>query len=415
MALSPRRSVDSAARRPLPLVQIIARLNVGGATIQAISLTGMLRPKYRTNLVSGIEGPREGDMRHLANALGVRPVVIPSLNRELGRKDLRALYDIVRILRRERPMILHTHTAKAGTLGRVAAVLAGRHRPPVVVHQFHGHVLEGYFSPLRSTLFKWIERVLARFTTRLIVVSEEVRQDLIRMKIASADRIVVMPLGLDLDRFLVPDEERGELRSSLRAALGIPPDRKVVTFVGRVVPIKRLDRFLRIARRLKQPPEVHFLIVGDGELRPRLESSAMARALGDRVTWTGFRHDLPAIYFASDVVALTSDNEGTPTSLIEAQAAGIPVVATDVGGSRDVVEDRVTGRLLNREDEPGMADAIAEILRDSELSQRLIAAGRTSSLSRYALERLVRDIDDLYTRLLAETKAGVPSRAAGGG
>ena len=341
-------------------------------------------------------------MYHLARAFGVQPVVIPSLQRELGARDIRAVLEVARILRSERPKILHTHGAKAGAVGRLAALLAGRARPPVVVHTFHGHVLEGYFSPLRSAVFIWIERLLARVATRLIVVSEEVGRALIRMRIAADDRIEVVPLGFDLDRFVVSDEERGKLGEALRSELSIPVDRKVVAFVGRIVPIKRVDRLLAIAHQVQQRENIHLLIVGDGELRPQLESSATARALGDRVTWTGFRRDLVAIYCASDVVALTSDNEGTPVSLIEAQAAGVPVVTTDVGGARDVVEDGVSGRVIDPADVSGMADAITEILSDADLARRFAVAGRTRSLSRFALARLVRDIDDLYTRLLAE-------------
>jgi glycosyltransferase involved in cell wall biosynthesis len=402
--------VGSAPRRPIPLVRIIARLNVGGATIQAISLTRLLEPRYETTLLKGVEGPREGDMLHLAAALGVQPVVVPSLHRELGAADIRAVREVAAVLRRERPAILHTHTAKAGTVGRLAALVARGSRPPVIVHTFHGHVLEGYFSPLKSTLFRWIERILARFTTKLIVVSEAVKGDLIRLKVASDDRIVVVPLGFDLEPFDVSAEERERLRVSLRSELSIPSERRVVTFVGRIVPIKRVDRFLAVANRLQRREDVHLLIVGDGELLPQLESSAAAQSLGDRVTWTGFRRDLRAVYCASDVVALTSDSEGTPVSLIEAQAAGIPVVTTDVGGARDVVEDGVTGRVLHPGDVPGMAEAIAEILGDPDLALRFAAAGRTSSLSRFGLSRLVRDIDDLYTRLLEEN--GVP--ASGG-
>ena len=281
----------------------------------------------------------------------------------------------------------------------------------MVLHTFHGHVLEGYFSPVRSAFFIWIERILARLATRLIVVSEEVGRALIRLKIAEADRIKVVPLGFDLERFVVSDEERQRLRVALRSELSIPLDRRVVTFVGRVVPIKRVDRLIAIAHRIRQREDVHLLIVGDGELRPQLESSASARALGDRVTWTGFRRDLVAIYCASDVVALTSDSEGTPVSLIEAQAAGVPVVTTDVGGARDVVEDGVNGRVLDPGDEASMAAAITEVLTDPDLAHRFALAGRRHSLSRFALDRLVRDIDELTRGCLPSTAPERRSRA----
>jgi glycosyltransferase involved in cell wall biosynthesis len=317
------------------------------------------------------------------------------------------IWQLVRIFRRERPAILHTHTAKAGAVGRIAALLAGSARPPVIVHTFHGHVLEGYFSALRSAVFGRIEWALARMTTRLIVVSPQVADDLVRLKIAPHDRIELVRVGFDLDRFAVSEQRRATLRASMRSELGIAPGRKLVTFVGRIVPVKRVDRFLSVAGELsRRLDDVHFLVIGDGELRPELEASAPARALGDRLTWAGFRRDLVAIYCASDVVVLTSDNEGTPVSLIEAGASGLPVVATDVGGIRDVVEDRVSGRVINPGDPAGMASAIGEIIGDPELAARFGAAGRSNSLSRFSVGRLTEDLDQLYTRLLAERSAG---------
>jgi glycosyltransferase involved in cell wall biosynthesis len=398
----------TSPQAPIPLVRAISRFAVGGSAIQAISLTRLLEPHYATTLVKGVEEPREGSLNDLAEALDVHPVVLSSLRREPGVRDIAAVWEVRRILKRERPAILHTHAAKGGAVGRMAALLMGRARPKVIVHTFHGHVLEGYFSPLRSAVFRAVERALARVSTRLIVVSEEVKRDLIRLRIADGDRIEVVPLGFDLEPLVLSDEDRNRLRDSMRAALSIPSDRRVVTFVGRVVPIKRVDRFLATAQRLlKREDDVHFLIVGDGVSRPELESSAAARALGDRVTWAGFRRDLAAIYAASDVVALTSDNEGTPVSLIEAQASGVPVVTTDVGGARYVVEDEVSGRVLDRTDVQGMVDAIAEILHDPGLASRFTAAGRDSALSRFTLARLVRDIDELYTRLLEAADAPV--------
>jgi glycosyltransferase involved in cell wall biosynthesis len=403
----------------IPLVRIIAKLNVGGATIQAISLTRWLEPRYETTLVKGVEAPDEGNMYDLAEALGVHPLMVPSLHREPGPRDLLALGAVWRILRRTRPAVLHTHTAKAGTVGRVAAILAGRSRPPVIVHTFHGHVLEGYFSPLRSRFYQLIERILARFTTRLIAVSEEVKQDLIRLRVARADRIEVVPLGLDLEPLAQTTEAtRARLRTSVRAELDIPLDRKVVSFVGRVAPIKRVDRLLAVAQRLREREDLHLLIVGDGALRAELEASEPARALQGRITWAGFRRDLPGIYAASDLVVLTSDNEGTPVSLIEAQSFGLPVVTTNVGGTRAVVEDGVSGRILKPGDDRGMAAAIAEILDDPELAARFADAGRSSALSRFALPRLVRDLDALYTRLLKEqgtpvTELSAPELAGG--
>jgi glycosyltransferase involved in cell wall biosynthesis len=400
---APADSAGDVAGMPIPLLRIIARLNIGGATIQAISLTRLLEPRYRTTLVTGVEAPREGDMHDLAEALDVHPVLVPSMRRDPGPRDLPAIWAVIKIIRRLRPLVLHTHTAKAGTVGRIAAVLAGGARPPVIVHTFHGHVLEGYFSPLRSRLFQLVERFLARFSTRLIAVSEEVKSDLVRLRVAAPERIEVVPLGLDLEPLAqAAERDRDRLRAELRSELGIPPHRRLLTFAGRLVPIKRVDRLLAVFDRLGDRDDVHLLIVGDGELRAELESCATARALADRITWAGYRRDLEAVYAASDVVVLTSDNEGTPVSLIEAQASGLPVVTTDVGGARAVVADGVSGRVLQRDDQAGMAGAIAEILDDPTLAAGFAAAGRESALSRFGLARLVADLDAFYTRLLAE-------------
>jgi glycosyltransferase involved in cell wall biosynthesis len=302
-----------------------------------------------------------------------------------------------------RPDIVHTHAAKAGTLGRLAALLS-RSRP-VTVHTFHGHVLEGYFSKRQASLFRAIERWLAKRTSRLIAVSEEVRDDLVRLGIAPHERISVVPLGFELDRFLLREPERGRRRVAFRAQVGIAESTALVTLVARLVPIKRVDRFLRIARLLSQQSEAEFLIVGDGELRDQLLSDADARALGPRLRWHGFTERIEDVYFASDVVVLTSDNEGTPVSLIEAGAAALPVVSTDVGGVRTVVGDGVSGFVVAREDDRGFAGAVAQLLASPALARAFGAAGRAHVTSTFTLERLVADLDHVYRGLLLRSAA----------
>jgi glycosyltransferase involved in cell wall biosynthesis len=396
----------SGARRPrVRVTRVISRLNVGGPAIQAITLTRLLEQLgYETTLVRGREDPNEGNMDYLAEEYGVRWLLVPSIRRNVGWRDGIALGRMVWLLRRERPDLVHTHAAKAGTLGRAAALIAFPFRGrPALVHTFHGHSLTGYFSSRRNAAFLRVERWLARRTDRLVAVSAEVRDELMEMGVGPPERFEVVEDGFDLSRFQVEGAERKRRRAAFRAELGIPEGARVVTLVARLVPIKRVDRFLRMAQHLADLPDVRFLVVGDGELREELRDSAEGRALGDRLVWAGLRRDIPDVCFASDVVVLTSDNEGTPVSLIEAQAAGIPVVSTDVGGARTVVEDGVNGRVLDPEDESGMADAIAEILEDPDLARRFADAGRTSSLSRFTLARLVDDIDALYTRLLTQT------------
>jgi GT2 family glycosyltransferase len=385
---------------PTRLLAVIARLNVGGPAIQAITLSRLLEERgYQTVLVRGREGAREGSMDALAEELGVTPVDLPTLKRNIGFGDLVSLAFLVRQIRTWQPQVLHTHAAKAGALGRIAALLALGRRPPVIVHTFHGHVLTGYFRPRVSAAFAAIERALARYTTCLIAVSEEVRADLVRLRVAPPEQIIVLPFGVDFSRFEASQEERRERREAFRRAVGIPLAASVVTIVARLEPIKRVDRFLRIATRIQSPADTWFLVVGDGALREELQASPEARRLRERVVWTGLRSDMPDIYFASDVVAVTSDNEGTNVSAIEAQAAGLPVVSTRVGGMASVVVED-TGFLVEPVDEEGFARALERILLDDALSTRFGHHGAEHVRVVFSLDRLIADIDGLYRRLL---------------
>jgi glycosyltransferase involved in cell wall biosynthesis len=397
--------VTNEPSAPTRILRVIARLNVGGPAIQAITLSRLLEERgYETRLVRGREGPREGSMDGLAEELGVKPVSLPTLQRRIGVGDLASLLFLRRQIREWRPQILHTHAAKAGALGRMAAVLAGRDRPPVIVHTFHGHVLTGYFSPFVSRLFTSIERLLARRSTCLIAVSEEVRADLVRLRVAPPERIVVVPLGFDLSRFQAPEEERLARREAFRASLGIPLEVPLVTLVGRLEPIKRVDRFLRVANLIEQP-RAWFLVVGDGSLRERLQESPEATSLGERLVWAGLREDMPDVCFATNVLVVTSDNEGTAVTAIEAQAAGVPVVTTDVGGMRSVVEDGETGFVVEREDERGLASAVQRLLLDDTVGSRLASVGAERAHRLFALDRLVSDLDTLYGQVLHTAKA----------
>jgi glycosyltransferase involved in cell wall biosynthesis len=399
LAVSGTVQPDARTRR---ITRIIARLNIGGPAIQAITLTLLLEDRgYRTRLVRGVEGPDEGTMDHLALELGVEPTLIEEMRRDPGRQDLIALLRLVTILRRDRPHIVHTHAAKAGTLGRLATLIAYPlpAARPVIVHTYHGHSLTGYFSGRTAAFYRRIEQVLARFTDRLVAVSPEVRDDLVGLGIAGPEKFDVIPLGFDLARF-TDDAQRGERRAALRREWGIPTDAQLVTLLARLVPIKRVDRFLRVARRLAERPGVRFAIVGDGELGQELRESLDARALGDQIVWAGFRLDVPDVCFASDVVVLTSDNEGTPVSLIEAQAAALPVAGTDVGGVRSAVLDGHTGYLAPADAEADLAAAISQILDAPGRAEAMGVAGRRHATDTFSMHRLVDDLDLLYCSLL---------------
>ena len=385
--------------QPTRVLRLIARLNVGGPAVQAITLTHELdRYGFKTLLAKGMEGEREGNMDRLAERLQVTPVEIPSLRRKISPlTDLRALRAVRRLIRDFQPSVLHMHTAKAGTIGRLAAALSGRHRPELVVHTFHGHVLTGYFSKRAERVFTWIERFLAKRTDVLIAVSDEVRDDLVALGIAPADRIRVVHLGFDLMPFDLRSDARSAARSAMRARLGVEDAASLVTLVARLVPIKRVDVFLHAAALIAQDhPDVRFCIAGDGELADDLKGSAAARSLGERIVWPGFIDDMPALLAASDVVALTSDNEGTPVSLIEALAAGVPVVGTRVGGVPSVVQDGQTGLLASRAGAPAVATAITRLLDDPAFATELSEAGRRDVITRFSLHRLVDDIVQVY-------------------
>ena len=395
-----RSAVEAGDTGATRVLRVIARLNVGGPAIQAITLTRLLEERgYETLLVRGREGPREGSMDPLAEQLGVEPVDLPTLRRKIGIGDLVSLVFLVRQIRGWQPQVLHTHAAKAGALGRMAALLAGGRRPPVIIHTFHGHVLTGYFPPMISAAFTAIERILARRTTCLIAVSEEVRADLIRLGVAPPEQIVVLPLGFDFSRFDAPAEERRRRREAFRKELGIPLDARLVTIVARLEPIKRVDRFLRVANGVQTSLQSWFLVVGDGALREQLQESPEAVQLGDRLVWTGLREDMPDVYFGTDVLVVTSDNEGTNVSAIEAQAAGLPVVSTRVGGMPSVVGDGA-GLLIEREDEEAFARALERVLLNDGLRRDLAQRGWERARSEFSLACLVENVDSLYRRLM---------------
>lgn len=339
-------------------------------------------------------------MDHLADELAVRPILVPGLRRGLGLHDLVALRRIVGWLRAVRPEVLHTHTAKAGVLGRIAVLLAPWWSPRVVVHTFHGHVLKGEFGERSSRAIAQFERLLAHLSTRVIAVSEEIADDLVEFGVAPREKIEVVRLGFDLTPFTARDDQRAAIRSATRHRLGIAQDAMVVTIIARVVKVKRIDRFIAMAGELADR-DVVFLVAGDGDRRAELEGSSAARALGDRLVWAGFERDIGAVCFASDVVALTSDNEGTPVCLIEAQAAAVPVVTTNVGGVATVVLDGASGRIVDQ-DARALAQAVCELLDDEDLRAAYGRRGRDHAVGTFSVDRLVRDIDGLYSRLLAE-------------
>jgi glycosyltransferase involved in cell wall biosynthesis len=299
-----------------------------------------------------------------------------------------------------RPQILHTHTAKAGTIGRLAARLLGGAGPPIVVHTFHGHVLRGYFDPVRSTAFRLLERWLARRTTALIAVSPEVRDDLVSLGVAPREKFTVVRLGIELDERVGTDSDGP--RADMRRALGIPADRFVVGWIGRMTGVKRTDDVLLAVRALRERGvDTVLCMVGDGPDRDAVERRAHQLGIVRDSLFLGYQEEVASYYAAFDALILPSANEGTPVSAIEALAGGRPVVATRVGGVPDVVRDGVDGFLVEPGDVDAMAERLSALAADPPLRHRMGEAGRASVHERYSVERLLDDIDALYRRLLA--------------
>ena len=390
--------------RRIPVLRVITRLNIGGPAIQATALSPALQPLgFDVTLVHGSLGRGEGDMSYLLSP-GSRTIFIPELSREIRPwTDIRALAALYRLMRREQPLIVHTHMAKAGSLGRLAAILynltRGRDQRARIVHTYHGHVLDGYFGGLKTRLIIALERLLARGSDALIAIAPEVRDELLgAYRIGVAGQYQLIPLGFDLHSFAnLNDSARTAARRELQIPAGVP----VITTVGRLTAIKDHAKLLAIGRQIAdRMPDVVILIVGDGELRPQLEARAAALRLNSNVRFLGWRRDLATIYAATDVFALTSRNEGTPVALIEAMASGVPGVSTNVGGVATVIADSSMGVVVPLDDDAAFVDGVTRLLTANERAA-IAARARAHVLARFDVRRLVDDIARLYRQLLA--------------
>ncbi|HYX43030.1 MAG TPA: glycosyltransferase, partial [Pyrinomonadaceae bacterium] len=389
----------------MKIVRIIARLNVGGPAKHVAWVTaGMRRAGHESLLVAGTVPPGEDDMGYFAAALDLTPHIIPEMSREISPKDARTIWKLYRLLLRERPDIVHTHTAKAGTVGRIAgllyrwltpATLLGRPRRLRLVHTYHGHIFHSYYGPFKTRLFLLVERLLARLATdRIIVISpQQYREIHEQFGVGRAAQFAVVPLGLDLHVF----DDWAARRARVRAELGAGADELLIGIVGRLTEIKHHKLFLEAAARCKverakinaQGARVRFLVIGDGHLRSALEAQARALDLTGDVIFTGLRDDPENFYPALDVCALTSLNEGTPLTLIEAMANARAVVAAAVGGVVDLLGAPTAnaneaapfvicerGVSVRPNDATAFARALLTLLDAPELRRELGARGR---------------------------------------
>jgi glycosyltransferase involved in cell wall biosynthesis len=383
---------------PIRVLRVIARLNAGGPAHHVGVLSSRLDARgFETLLVHGSLPLGEPALAGFDRRYPSRRVSVATLGPEVQPlRDVRALGSLIRIARSFKPEIVHTHTAKAGMLGRVAAMTV---RPrPLIVHTFHGHVLEGYFGALETATYRSIERSLASRSDCLIGVSHQTIAELVRLDIAPARKFRKIPLGLDLDDFVQSDPGAGR---TVRRELRMEDGELLLVSIGRLVPIKRIDvALMAFARARRLGVRARLAIVGDGPLRATLEQRARELGVDDRVVFLGTRSDIVDLTAAADVMILTSDNEGTPVSLIEGAAAAKPAIATEAGGVPEVVAPG-TGILVPAGDWMRFGDAIAELATSPDRRLSMGTAARRHVAARYRSSRLLEDVDDLYRTLLA--------------
>jgi glycosyltransferase involved in cell wall biosynthesis len=420
----------------MKVVRIIARLNVGGPARHVVWLTaGLRKAGCESVLVAGVVPAGEDDMSYFAAAHGVEPHIIAQMSREISPKDLLTIWKLYRLLKRERPTIVHTHTAKAGTVGRLAgllyrwltpATLIGRPRRCRFVHTYHGHIFHSYYGPLKTRIFLAIEKALALLVTdRIVVISpQQFREIHEQFGVGRAHQFAVIPLGLDTSAFA----DWQKLRHLLRDELGAKNEEVLVGIVGRLTEVKNHALFLQMAARFKEifgakrnARRVRFIIIGDGHLRERLEAQALRLDLADDVRFLGTRNDPENFYPALDIVALTSLNEGTPLTLIEALANARPVIATRVGGVVDLLGKKASiefsqggkaetsdyqicehGISVHSDDAEAFCEGLIRLVADEDLRRAMGERGRRFIEQNYSQERLLSDVMNLYGELAQE-------------
>ncbi len=390
-------------KKKIKILRIISRLAVGGSTYHAIVLTAHQdKEVFDCVLVRGTEGETEGSMLEFARQKGLKSICyIPEMEREVSlRKDILAFWKLFRLIRRERPDIVDTHQSKAGALGRLAALLAGT---KVIIHTFHGHIFFNYFSKIKTSIFVLVERLLAQRCSLLVAVSENVRKEILAFDVCSPEKLVTIPPGLELDEYLSIDGCRGNLRREL----GVSEQEILIGNVSRLVPAKGHRYLLQSIKLLKDSaPEACFVIAGDGELRGELEELVRQLELDGRVRFLGFRRDVGNIYADSDIMVFTSLSEGLPLALIEALASGRPVVATDVGGISELVDEGKCGFVVPAKDPRALTEALLKLIRDEKLRKTFGENARNKVYPHLSHTRLVKDMEKIYLELVNSSRNG---------
>lgn len=391
------------------VLRIINRLNLGGPTFNVALLTKHLSAEFETMLLAGVKQDSEESSDFIVHNLGLSYVLVPEMKRSINPfQDLLTYLKIRKIIRKYKPDIVHTHAAKAGTLGRLAAM---HERVPVIVHTFHGHVFHSYFNFVKTKIFIAIERYLAQRTSGIIAISDKQKFELsTTYKVAKPKNVRVIPLGFDLSRF---QEGIIEKRRSFREKYFLTEDEIAIGIIGRLVPIKNQALFLRAAALLQKQSakKLRFFLIGDGEDRKLLLHLCQELGLDHTyfpddarksvVTFCSWIHEVDVAISGLDIVALTSLNEGTPVSLIEAQAGNKPIVSTRVGGIENIVIAGETALLVENFNEKDFSNKLLMIINDSDLKNKMSLQGWNLVKERFHYTRLIKDTEHYYRELLA--------------
>jgi glycosyltransferase involved in cell wall biosynthesis len=381
------------------VLRILNRFNVGGPTYNAVFLSRFMPDEYKTLLIGGPPEYDEATSEYVAHKYGLKPLILPQMKRAIHPlRDRNAYLEIRKIIRDFKPDIVHTHASKAGAVGRVAAFSEG---VKTVVHTYHGNVMQGYFSPLTTAFFKGVERELGKRSAALIAISDKQKEELVTQhRIAPAHKVHVIPLGFDLQRFT---QNTAELRHQFRLRHQLQETDIAVGIIGRLAPIKQHEVFLR-AFALAHRANLHLkaFVIGDGAMRPQLENICKDLNISNAVVFTSWIAEVETVLHALDIIALSSLNEGTPVSLIEASACGKPVVSTRAGGTENAVVHQKTGLLCEVGDAQTFGQHLLTLSAQPDLRASLGAVGRNFVMERYGYQRLTADMHRLYKALLAQ-------------
>ena len=385
--------------KKIKVLRIINRFNIGGPTYNATFLTKFLSNDFETLLIGGLPEENEANSLHILEKYGVDPVLLPEMKREPNFKSDRiALKKIKAIIKEFKPDIVHTHASKAGALGRKAAISC---KVPVIVHTFHGHVFHSYFGKIKTALFKNIERYLAKKSTGIIAISDLQKKELCEIhKIAPKDKTRVIPLGFDLEIF---QQNYKNNRINTRNKFEIDEQTIAIAIVGRLTAIKDHHFFLDVIHKLYEDckKKIKIFIVGDGDMKKEIEQRLIPmHNMGIDISLTSWIYDIAEFNAGMDIMCLTSKNEGTPVSLIEAQASNLPVISTEVGGVADIVEQNETGFIIPRTNKGEFVLKLKLLIENDELRQKMKLKGWQNVYQKYSYQRLAKDIESYYLELL---------------